>query len=448
MDMTIHFLCREQEREEAVDKGAEANLRLQNEIQNLSTGIQERIKYIASLESQVNELLAQNMEAEAAVVATQGRVTELEHQYAEYQKAFETQKTHAKTCESLMLDLQKSFSQKEKDIEEMGRAHAELQETIAMYEKRTEELRKVVDKEKASSMQSEASLEDMKSSFEAEKRELEERIQEMMKNQQQHMSALQAGEEKIQALKTRIRETEEDRDRHVHELNTSHETQKAQNLAELGDIQKKLAKTESMLEQANQQMSHLAEQAKILAASNKDLTSKLESSKEAYENLMLQAHKQADDEQASLLQQQDSLKVEASNLKCQAEQLSQCDDLKQKTANTQQPSPTKEINLLKEKCFRLEQELRRSRRREEKLQALQYRLQEDVQQSGGSMELFTKLKDIRTLEYEMDRAANKAEKEICILRQALQQAQASKTTNKPKHALADKENIMQEVARD
>jgi hypothetical protein len=48
----------------------------------------------------------------------------------------------------------------------------------------------------------------------------------------------------------------------------------------------------------------------------------------------------------------------------------------------------------------------------------------------------------------MDRAANKAEKEICTLRQALQQALASKTTNKPKHALADKENIVQEVARD
>lgn len=388
------------------------------------------------------------METEAAVIATQGRVTELEHQCAEYQQAFETQKTHAETCESSLFDLQKSFSEKEKNIEEMGRAYLELQETIVMKEKQTEELRKALDAEKASNMQSGASLEDIKASFAAEKRELEERIQEMVKNQQQHMSALQVGEEKLKALKTQIRETEEDRDRRIHDLTISHESQKEQNLAELGNIEKKLAKTESMLEQANQQISHLTEQAKLLAASNKDLNSELELAKETYEKLMSQAKKQAGDEQASLLQQHDSMKAEISSLKYQVEQLSQCANLKQKTGNTNQPSPTKENILFKEKCIRLEQELRRSRRREEKLQALQYRLQEDVRQSGGSMEVFTKLKDIRTLEYEMDRAANKAEKEICTLRQALQQALASKTTNKPKHALADKENIVQEVARD
>eukprot|EP00890_Picochlorum_soloecismus_P005045 jgi/Picsp_1/5541/NSC_02900-R1_protein len=437
----LHIVIKE--KDETIEKGFEANLGLQKELEHLSSDVQERIAYIASLETQVNELVAQNMETEAVIAATQGRVSELEQQCEQHKKAFETQQLHTETCESALLDLKTRYSEKEKDIEKMGKAYVELQETIAMNEKRTEALSKALATEKASNIDSSASLKAMKVSFEAEKREFGERIQEMEKKQQQHMSALQAGEEEIEALKTRVRETEEDRDRRMQDLTSSHESQRAQSLAKLENMEKKLFKTESVLEQANQQLSDLTKQAKLLAASNTDLNSELESAKSTYEDLMLQAKKQADDEQAKLLQQQDSLKAEVASLKYQVGQLSQCTNLKEMAVNTEQPSPEKEDVLLKEKFVRLEQELRRSRRREEKLQALQYRLQEDVRQSGGSMDLFTKLKDIRTLEYEMDRAANKAEKEICSLRQALQHAQTSTTNNKPRHALADKENIVQ-----
>jgi len=102
------------------------------------------------------------------------------------------------------------------------------------------------------------------------------------------------------------------------------------------------------------------------------------------------------------------------------------------------------------RCSALEQELRKSRRREEKLQALQFRLREDLRLAGGDLAAFDQLKDVRALEYEMDRAANKASREKAALKQALAEVQAAlKGTSRKSSAslagskgapLADKEN--------
>ena len=55
----------------------------------------------------------------------------------------------------------------------------------------------------------------------------------------------------------------------------------------------------------------------------------------------------------------------------------------------------------------LQGELRRARRREEKLQALLYRLRED----SASPAAFDKLRDVRGLEYELDFVTNRAQRE-------------------------------------
>lgn len=55
----------------------------------------------------------------------------------------------------------------------------------------------------------------------------------------------------------------------------------------------------------------------------------------------------------------------------------------------------------------LEVELRRARRREEKLQALVYRLRED----SASPTAFDTLRDVRGLEYELDFVTNRAQRE-------------------------------------
>lgn len=55
----------------------------------------------------------------------------------------------------------------------------------------------------------------------------------------------------------------------------------------------------------------------------------------------------------------------------------------------------------------LESELRKSKRAEQKLQALLYRLRQDVAGLGSNPGLFDNLQDVRNLEYEVDFLTNK-----------------------------------------
>lgn len=60
----------------------------------------------------------------------------------------------------------------------------------------------------------------------------------------------------------------------------------------------------------------------------------------------------------------------------------------------------------------LEAELRRGKRREEKLQAMQFRLREDLKAAGGDPSVFDRMRDVRALEYELDFAANRHSREL------------------------------------
>ena len=77
------------------------------------------------------------------------------------------------------------------------------------------------------------------------------------------------------------------------------------------------------------------------------------------------------------------------------------------------------------RCSALEAELRKSKRREEKLQALQFRLREDVQAAGGDPGRFDALRDSRALEYELDRLANRASRDKAVLKEKLAEALAA-----------------------
>jgi centromeric protein E len=65
-----------------------------------------------------------------------------------------------------------------------------------------------------------------------------------------------------------------------------------------------------------------------------------------------------------------------------------------------------DLDRMKERYAILEGELRKSKRREEKLQALQFRLQMDVKESGGSVDALKNLRSVRELEFDLDRAQN------------------------------------------
>ena len=58
----------------------------------------------------------------------------------------------------------------------------------------------------------------------------------------------------------------------------------------------------------------------------------------------------------------------------------------------------------------LEAEVRRGRRREEKLAAMQFRLREDVAAAGRDPAAFDRLRDVRGLEYELDFVTNRAQR--------------------------------------
>lgn len=104
-----------------------------------------------------------------------------------------------------------------------------------------------------------------------------------------------------------------------------------------------------------------------------------------------------------------------------------------------------------EAVSRLEQELRKSKRAEQKLQALLYRLRKDLEDRGGDVAALDNLKDIRSLEYEVDFLKNRCQKyeKLCkqseVEKQQLQQhcqhqQLRMRQLNRKGNRLMDKEN--------
>eukprot|EP00878_Enallax_costatus_P036783 GHUV01041339.1.p1 GENE.GHUV01041339.1~~GHUV01041339.1.p1 ORF type:complete len:195 (+),score=84.78 GHUV01041339.1:222-806(+) len=106
---------------------------------------------------------------------------------------------------------------------------------------------------------------------------------------------------------------------------------------------------------------------------------------------------------------------------------------------------------LQERVAALESELRKSKRAEQKLQALLYRLRQDVSQLSTKPGMFDQLQEVRSLEYEVDFLTNKCKKYERILRQTVEQQQASNKAagsskagegaHAAQHGLVDKENV-------
>ena len=60
------------------------------------------------------------------------------------------------------------------------------------------------------------------------------------------------------------------------------------------------------------------------------------------------------------------------------------------------------------------EELRRAKRREEKLQAMLFRMREDLAAQGRDPALFDQLQEVRGLEYELDFQANRAARDVAV----------------------------------
>ena len=67
------------------------------------------------------------------------------------------------------------------------------------------------------------------------------------------------------------------------------------------------------------------------------------------------------------------------------------------------PAATAELDEMKQKHQSLEQELRRAKRAEQKMQALLFRLRKDVEEKGSDLgSLLSSLQDVRSLQYDVD----------------------------------------------
>ena len=67
------------------------------------------------------------------------------------------------------------------------------------------------------------------------------------------------------------------------------------------------------------------------------------------------------------------------------------------------PAASAELADLKEKHQSLEQELRRAKRAEQKMQAMLFRLRKDVEEKGSDLgSLLASLQDVRSLQYDVD----------------------------------------------
>lgn len=70
------------------------------------------------------------------------------------------------------------------------------------------------------------------------------------------------------------------------------------------------------------------------------------------------------------------------------------------------------FSLLQDRIAALESDLRKSKRAEQKLQALLYRLRQDMSQLPTNPGMFDQLQDVRSLEYEVDFLTNKCK--VCL----------------------------------
>ena len=403
---------------------------MKNTIDTLKTQIEDKQEYASSLETQVNELLAQNMELNATLEGLQVEQTKLREQMDKADR-----KNHDDQCiiselkskyEETRVELNESSNRVPELLTEIEAAKAQLKENDGCINRLKEELRASQEAE----LRVQNSMKSLEGSIEEEKSSLKE-------------SFKKEKQEAVASLETDLREARERFETLESSSKTLFETLEVTSFEE---AESKLQKLYALKEETKDLASRMEAQAasfeeKLSSAMNeKDFKiEKLDSEINRLTGLnaeLSQEKERAIGEAKASHTKWESCMEDLVGLKDRIQTL-QTELAEIRENNIQSSKESEEI--LKERCSKLEQELRRSKRREEKLQAMQYRLREDIKQAGGSLDKFERLRDVRSLEYEMDRAKNKYEKEIASLHRALKEAQACKGTS-ARQPLIDKEN--------
>lgn len=384
-----------------------------------ANALSEKEQYISSLESQVNENMAKAMEMEATLDASRSEVKKLGSLLSQAEHAIEEH-------DSTINEIHREKVAIEKSLEASTQSRKMLERQLEQYQLEIQQFEHRLQQGDESLRLAEESMQRLMASFEEEKDGLAKRVRDLeeenrriaaemqsemqelgkAKDDQQHVFQKEiarfkeAGES---ALKEAQRMHEQELQRLQEQIKSSHDC----SASEHAKHERAIADLQASLEQASSEKENLIEEKRSILS---ELQSLRDMAKDKERTVAQQG-----DQVASL---EIRIKELQSQLGCKASQ---------------------DVDALRQKCMVLETELRKSKRREEKLQALQYRLQQDFKQSLGSVDMFSNLREVRSLEYELDRTANRAEKEITALRAALQKAtESSRASTRP--VLIDKEN--------
>ncbi|MBX9448666.1 MAG: hypothetical protein KL787_02625 [Taibaiella sp.] len=420
------------------------------------TSLQEHAAYVSSLENQINDSMSEGMELKAAAEGAAQQCRTLEEQLARATATAEVAHEHV---EETTAELQATKTREEAAKMELCDVRNELEITkhaAAEVAAEAEGLRAQV----AANAENTAALETRLTELESELKsmtsernmvesELETALTEAARWQAvvedlrsaqnetdagiaEKSAALMQAQATVAELESRVAAAEGElvavREREA-EIRVDLESRLTEVQNELEGVIASAAATEAALteERAN---------AISLASTLESLRSELEierSAVQAQQELAAQqvAAAEATAERHTAMVAQDSeRKIASLNSRIQSLEgqlhraATEAEVSQQRALAAAGPVGTK-LAALEQRCTDLENDLRKSRRREEKLQALQYRLKEDIRQAGGDTmaTVFDQLRDVRSLEYELDRVANRAAREKAALKEALVAAQ-------------------------
>jgi centromeric protein E len=356
---------------EIMEKGLEDH---KIEVQRLKEQLSDKGAGVESLERQVSELVAKTRELQTSL--------DVERQ--------QTRKT-----KSLLSQAENAIEEHEATINEVHQQKVEVEEALTAMKGEAEALRVEYEKEKIAFETKHKAIEgELKAHQNRLNEEKLEEIQGLCEEIAAHKTAMVAGKRELrdalassQNLKQEIEALREREVEHLSIISELKESSKAQANEHQASTEKEFQDLHAKLEDAHRTLEKAASR-------NMDLESTVESL------------------EARLKAMEDDLEA----------------------ANSAAAKSSRGADA-QARCLALETELRKSKRREEKLQALQYRLQMDVKESGGSVEAFKNLRDVRSLEYELDRTANRAEREISRLKDIISKC------GPPRAPLSHKENV-------
>jgi len=416
------------------------------------TSLEERAAYVSSLENQINDAISEGMELKAAAEGAAQQCTTLEEQLA---RATATAEVACENVEEVTAELQatkkreeeaeKKLSGLKNELELSKNAAAEVAaeaeglraqvaanaENTAALETRLGELeselklmtteRKMVESELETALTEaarwQAVVEDLRSAQNETDAGIAEKSAALMQAQAtvaELTSRVTAAESEVVAAGEREAEVRVDLESRLTEVQN-----------ELEGVIASAAATEAALteERAN---------AVSLASTLDSLRAELEIERSAVQAQQELAAQQmaAASATAAMVAEDSERKIASLNSRIQSLEgqlhraAAEAEVLQQRALAAAGPDGTK-LAALEQRCTDLENDLRKSRRREEKLQALQFRLKEDIRQAGGDnmATVFDQLRDVRSLEYELDRVANRATRDKAALKEALVAAQ-------------------------